>query len=143
MEKVKVVCPTCSKINQIPKKESYTKANCGACKNSLLLTTPKELTQESFDYEIVNSDLPIIVDFYAPWCQPCKMMAPIFERVSSKYPLKVRFAKVNTEVEQTLGSTYNIRSIPTLVIYKNGIEVHRVSGAIDESQLTYLANSFL
>lgn len=143
MEKIRVVCPSCSKINYIPKKETYSKANCGICKNSLLITKPKELTQDNFDYEIVNSDLPIIIDFYAPWCQPCKMMEPIFEKVSADYPLKARFAKVNTEKEQTLASSYNIRSIPTLIVYKDSVEVHRVSGAIDESQLIYLANSFI
>lgn len=143
MNKLRVVCSSCSKINHIPKKKSYTKANCGACKQSLLNTKPKELTQETFDYEIVNSDLPVIVDFYAPWCQPCSMMAPIFEKVSKLYPLKVKFVKVNTQEEQGLGSKYNIRSIPTLVVYKNGIEVHRVAGAIDEAGLTYLANTFM
>lgn len=142
MEKVRVVCPSCSKVNQIPRKESYLKANCGVCKNSLLQTTPKELDQNSFDHEIVNTDLPVIVDFWAPWCQPCQMFAPTFKKVSDLYALKVRFAKVNTQEQEQLAAQYNIRSIPTLIVFKDGVEVHRVSGAIDEAQLTYLANSF-
>lgn len=142
MPRLKVVCPHCAKVNHIPKKEHYSKANCGACKNSLLETTPKELNQNSFDHEIVNTDLPVIVDFWAPWCQPCQMFAPTFKKVSQNYALKVRFAKVNTQEQEALAALYNIRSIPTIIIFKNGVEVHRVSGAIDESQLTYLANSF-
>ncbi len=143
MEKLKIVCPHCSNINSIPNKESYSKANCGHCKASLLHTTPIDLREDDFDHHIVNSDIPVIVDFWAPWCGPCKMMGPVFERVASKYPLKARFVKVNTENEQNLGALYNIRSIPTLVIYKNGVEVHRVAGATDESQLTYLLNSII
>ena len=142
MQRLNVVCPHCSKVNKIPQKEHYTKANCGHCKNSLLDNHPKELHLNNFDFEIVNTDLPVIVDFWAPWCQPCQMFAPTFEKVSQRYGLKVRFTKVNTEQEQQLAANYNIRSIPTIVIFKDGIEVHRVSGAIDESQLTYLANSF-
>lgn len=142
MEKLNIVCQNCSNVNKIPKKEHYTKANCGHCKESLLNNTPKDLTSSNFDFEIVNSDLPVIVDFWAPWCQPCQMFAPTFQKVSTNYALKVRFAKVNTEQEQALSATYNIRSIPTIIIFKNGLEVHRVSGAIDEAQLTYLANSF-
>lgn len=143
MEKIRVICPHCENINAIPKKESYSKANCGHCKASLLDTKPLEVNESNFDYMVVNSDIPVIVDFWAPWCGPCQIMGPVFEKVAKEYPLKVRFIKVNTEVEQNLGAKYNIRSIPTLVIYKNGEEVHRVSGATDESQLTYLINSLL
>ena len=132
---MRVVCPHCLKINNIPQKETYAKANCGGCKKSLLDTTPVELNQTNFEEVVVNSEIPVLVDFWAPWCGPCKSMAPVFKNVSKKYPLKVLFAKVNTEDEQNLGAKYNIRSIPTLVIYKNGIEIQRVSGALDEQNL--------
>ena len=139
---MRVVCPHCLKVNNIPQKDSYTKANCGSCKKSLLDTTPVNLTQDTFDEVVVNSEIPVLVDFWAPWCGPCKSMAPVFKSVASKYPLKVLFAKVDTEAEQTLGGRFNIRSIPTLVIYKDGIEIQRVSGALDEQNLINFINQY-
>ncbi len=140
---MRVVCPSCLSVNNIPVKESYTKANCGKCKNSLLTTTPLELTQNTFDEVVVNSDLPVVIDFWAPWCGPCKIMGPNFEKSAKNFPLKVLFTKVNTESEQNLGARFGIRSIPTLVIFKNGKEVHRVSGALDESSLNKLVAQFI
>ena len=137
---MRVVCPHCLKVNNIPKKETYAKANCGGCKNSLLETAPLELNETNFEEVVVNSEIPVLVDFWAPWCGPCKSMAPVFKKVASHYPLKVLFVKVNTEEEQYLGGKYNIRSIPTLVLYKDGIEVRRVSGALDEYSLTQFIN---
>jgi len=137
---MRVVCPHCLKVNNIPQKETYLKANCGGCKKSLLETTPVELNESNFEEVVVNSEIPVLVDFWAPWCGPCKSMAPVFKSVASKFPLKVLFVKVNTEEEQNLGAKYNIRSIPTLVIYKNGIEIQRVSGALDEQSLINFIN---
>jgi len=139
---MKIVCPHCLSVNNVPQKESYKKANCGKCKNSLLDTKPMELTDANFDEVIVNSDIPVIVDFWAPWCGPCKMMAPNFERAATSFPLKTLFAKVNTEEAQNLGARFGIRSIPTLIIFKNGQEVHRVSGALDATALTNLVSQF-
>ncbi|RXK14670.1 thioredoxin TrxC [Halarcobacter mediterraneus] len=138
-----VVCPHCFKVNKIPKKDTYSKANCGSCKNSLLDTTPIEIDESNFDHVIVNSEIPVIVDFWAPWCGPCKMFAPIYNEVSQKYPLKALFIKINTEEQQNLGAKYQIRSIPTLIIYKNGKEVKRVSGALDPLKLSNLVNENL
>ncbi|MCX6075472.1 MAG: thioredoxin TrxC [Campylobacterales bacterium] len=140
---MRVICPHCLSVNNIPHKESYAKANCGKCKKSLLDTKPIELTNSTFDEVVVNSDLPVIIDFWAPWCGPCKMMAPNFEKSATKFPLKVLFAKVNTENEQILGSRFGIRSIPTLVIFKDSKEVHRVSGALDEAKLSGLVSQFI
>lgn len=140
---MRVVCPHCKSVNNIPVKESYKKANCGKCKKSLLETKPMELTDSSFDEVIVNSDIPVIVDFWAPWCGPCKMMGPNFERSASKFPLKALYTKVNTENEQNLGARFGIRSIPTIIVFKNSKEVHRVSGALDEVSLNNLASQFI
>jgi len=139
---MKIVCPHCLAVNNVPKKESYKKANCGKCKNSLLETKPMELTQNNFDDVIVNNDIPVIVDFWAPWCGPCQMMAPNFERAAEAFPLKARFAKVNTENEQNLGARFGIRSIPTIIVFKNGREVDRVSGALDVNALHSLAQRY-
>ena len=143
MDKLNIVCPHCLKVNAIPKKDSYAKANCGSCKKSLLDTSPLELDESNFDHVIVNSDIPVIVDFWAPWCGPCKMMAPIFEDVAKRYPLKALFVKVNTEALPNLGAKFMIKSIPTLIVYKNGREKKRVSGALDPLRLSNLVNESL
>jgi thioredoxin 2 len=133
---MRVVCPHCLSVNNIPQKDSYKKANCGKCKNSLLDTKPISLTDTNFDEVVVNSDIPVIVDFWAPWCGPCQMMAPNFEKSAQNFPLKALYTKVNTEESGQLGARFGIRSIPTLIVFKNGKEVDRVSGALDEVSLS-------
>ncbi len=140
---MRVICPHCLSVNNIPQKESYKKANCGKCKQSLLDNKPVELTNANFDEVVVNSDIPVIIDFWAPWCGPCKMMAPVFEKTAQNFALKTLFAKVNTENEQNLGARFGIRSIPTLIIFKNGKEVERVSGALDATSLSSLVSKHL
>jgi len=140
---MRIVCPHCLEINNVPFKQSYKKANCGKCKMSLLDNVPVELTNSNFDNIVVNSDIPVIVDFWAPWCGPCKMMAPTFKSVALNYPLKTLFAKVNTQDEQQLAARFNIQSIPTLIIFKSGKEIQRVSGALDNTNLSNFVNSYL
>ena len=139
---MRVVCPNCLSVNNIPKKDSYKKANCGKCKESLLNTKPIELSDANFDEVVVNSDIPVFVDFWAPWCGPCKMFGPTFEKVAQNYPLKALFVKVNTESEQNLGARFGIRSIPTMLVFKDAKEIHRISGALDETNLNQLVSTF-
>lgn len=140
---MKVICPSCNEVNNVPKKDSYKKANCGKCKNSLLDNKVIDLNNNNFDEIIVNSDIPVIVDFWAPWCGPCISMTPTFKSVASSYALKTLFTKVNTQDEQNITGRFNIQSIPTMIIFKNGIEVQRVSGALDENSMKQFVNTNL
>jgi len=132
---VNVVCPHCLKVNRIPKKESYAKANCGECKNSLLKSVPVSVDADKLGTFIANSDILVVVDFWAPWCGPCLQMAPAFEEAALAMPLQAQFVKVNTEEQQALGAQYGIQSIPTLIAFKSGKEVDRVSGALSNDRL--------
>ncbi len=140
---LRVVCPHCGKVNAIPPKDHYAKASCGECKGSLLDTKPINLDTAAFERHALNNDIPLIVDFWAAWCGPCKMMAPAFEEAAKAFPLKARFAKVDTEAQQQLAARFGIRSIPTLIAFKDNREVDRISGALNPSQLTDWVRRFV
>jgi thioredoxin 2 len=140
---IKVVCPHCGKVNKIPKKDSYAKANCGACKESMLGQKPLEVDKEDLLHILVNSDIPVVVDFWAPWCGPCVQMAPAFEEAALALSLKAQFLKVNTEENQELGAIYGIQSIPTMIIFKGTKEVERISGAMSATRLVNWTKQYI
>ncbi len=140
---MKVICPDCLATNNVPKMEVYKKANCGKCKTSLLDPHPIALTNDLMEVILANTDVPVIIDFWAPWCGPCKMFAPVFEQAARAYPLRVLLAKVDTQAEQFLASRFKIRSIPTLIVFKEGVEVERLSGALSAEQLDGFIQKFL
>ncbi len=140
---VNVVCTHCLKVNRIPKKESYVKANCGECKESLLTAKPLVANMVSLGKFVNNSDLPVVVDFWAPWCGPCLQMAPHFEKAALAMPLQAQFLRINNDDEQSLGAKHQIASIPAVLVFKNGKEVDRFSGARDSIQIEKWVNQYL
>jgi thioredoxin 2 len=130
-----IVCPHCMAVNRIPAARMSDAPRCGKCKHTLFTAHPVSLQDGSFRRHIERNDIPVVVDFWAPWCGPCKMMAPAFEQATAQLEPRVRTAKLNTEEARVIAGEYNIRSIPTLVLFHNGREVARQPGAMGAADI--------
>jgi thioredoxin 2 len=139
-----IVCPHCDTINRIPNEKPAVRAKCGRCHKALFSGKSFPVTAKSFDSHIQHNDIPVVVDFWADWCGPCKIMAPAFERVAGELEPEVRFLKVDTETERDLAARYGIRSIPMLIMFrKSGIIAQRAGASDAQSLRTWIQQNMV
>lgn len=139
MSSFKTRCPSCGGLNRVPNKRVTDNATCGKCKKPLLDGAPIEGTVDNFS-ALLQSTTPVVVDFWAPWCNPCVGFAPVFSDVAEEKAGTVRFVKIDTEAQQQLAAQFGIRSIPTIMVFKNGQRVDVINGALPKSQFEQWLN---
>lgn len=132
---IHIVCPHCDAVNRIPADKPAQAAKCGRCHRAIFEGKPVDVDTVRLEKHIRDNDIPVVVDFWAPWCGPCRMMAPTYARVAAQLEPTVRLLKVDTQNNPAAAETYNIQAIPTLMLFRGGRSVDRLSGALDERSL--------
>lgn len=140
-DKIHVVCGHCDSVVRLPAGRLGEAPLCPQCHFALFEGKPVPLTSGNFEKHLTRSDLPVVVDFWAPWCGPCRSMAPFYAEAARRLEPKLRFAKLNTDDETAAAERYNIRNIPTLIVFRGGKEIARESGAMSAGALTKWLNA--
>lgn len=130
-----IVCPHCAGVNRLPAARLQAAPRCGACHGAIFSGAPLAVNGVSLQKHITRNDIPVLVDFWAPWCGPCKMFAPIFQQAAARLEPRLRLLKLDTDSEQAAAAAYGIRSIPTLALFRSGGEQARIAGAMDLANL--------